>query len=92
MIAAVKASLCWLYGLFEHLWSPLVKRREQVLVRFVDLFWSQCVYCLAYRMLALGVGVGLVISGSWKFGAMLIVAVFLLVLVERVACDIKARD
>ena len=88
MIAVLKAALCRLYNVLDRLWSPLLARADQPLVVFVDLLWSECRYCLAYRMLVLGVGLGLLFAGVWMVGLWLIGLVVLLVLIERAACGI----
>jgi len=83
-----------MYELMDRYWHPLVQEKSDPLVRLIDLIKTPCWYCTSYRVLFVGAGVGGGLSPYmppwwWLFPIALVV---LLVVIERVACQIKPDD
>jgi hypothetical protein len=86
----MKRLFCWLY----HQWlSKAVDSNDDLLVRLIDAAaGSECKYCMGMRLLAMGLGSGLVFVGGWVtwLGLVLMVLAILMTLGEKYwLCEVK---
>lgn len=92
---ALLTRACRFYDWLEDRWSPFVKEPGLPLVRLIDLFRSECVYCTAWRAVFVGITIGFLAAplaayaGAIVYFLAALVPVALvagLVWLERVAC------
>lgn len=88
-----KKLFCWLY---DQWLSKAVNERSDPLVRLIDAAaGSECKYCMAVRMYALGLGIGLIVAGGVAayIGIALHTLALLMTLGERYwLCDVKNKS
>jgi hypothetical protein len=86
----MKNIFCWLYSQWL---SKAVDSKDDPLVRVIDaLAGSECKYCTAMRMYAMGLGMGLIVAGGVAayIGIALNALVLLMTLGERYwLCGVK---
>jgi hypothetical protein len=86
----MKNIFCWLYSQWL---SKAVDSKDDPLVRVIDaLAGSECKYCTAMRMCAMGLGMGLIVAGGVAayIGIALNALALLMTLGERYwLCEVK---
>ena len=88
----VRRLLCALYERIESFWEARIQDHDYLMVWLVDLFGHPCKYCTAWRGMFIAFGLGLIVAGKVLLGLVPVGLVVGLVLIERLACNIKAYD